>query len=224
MAPGWVAVAVRVRGAMIACQGPRSMSVSPFPMADQAQATSSTLASLDMPYLVEHSLIDYCKWMLQEELDLAELNLISSPSKNFPSLWGKKKSDLAEVTMSKKAGWVVAAARRGIDVESQSLTRWKSLMINKFPGLAVQIHFSGNLNRIFYPFTFSNVSKFQCYSIQIPKILQILRGSFSAASKPNFARKYAFCSICQFYKICTLLHRSKLNILAKINLKKQQFS
>jgi RNA recognition motif-containing protein len=71
--------------------------------------------------------------MLQEELDLAELNLISSPSKNFPSLWGKKKSDLAELTMSKKAGWVVAAARRGIDVESQSLTRWKSLMINKFP-------------------------------------------------------------------------------------------
>ena len=101
-----------------------------------------------MTYLVEQSLRDYCKWMLQEELDLAELNLISSPSKNFPSLWGKKKSDLAEVTMSKKAGWVVAAARRGIDVESQSLTRWKSLMINKFPGLAVQIHFSGNLNRI----------------------------------------------------------------------------
>ena len=110
-------------------------------MAHQAQATSSMLASLDMTYLAEHSLLDYCKWMLQEELDLPELNLISSPSKNFPSLWGKKKSDLAELTMSKKAGWVVAAARRGIDVESQSLTRWKSLMINKFPGLAVQIHF-----------------------------------------------------------------------------------
>ena len=46
LAPGWVAV--RVRGAMIACQGPRSMSVSPFPMAHQAQATSSMLASLDM--------------------------------------------------------------------------------------------------------------------------------------------------------------------------------
>ena len=107
-------------------------------MAHQAQATSSMLASLDMTYLLEHSLLDYCKWMLHEELDLAELNLISSPSKNFPSLWGKKKSDLAELTMSKKAGWVVAAARRGIDVESQSLTRWKSLMINKFPGLAVQ--------------------------------------------------------------------------------------
>ena len=184
MAPAWVAVAVRVRGAMIACQGPRSMSVSPFPMAHQAQATSSMLASLDMTYLVEHSLLDYCKWMLQEELDLAELNLISSPSKNFPSLWGKKKSDLAEVTMSKKAGWVVAAARRGIDVESQSLTRWKSLMINKFPGLAVQIHFSCNLNMIFYP------SKFQD-SIQIPNFLQTLRGSFLAVSKPTFASEFS---------------------------------
>ena len=173
LALAWVAVAVRVRGAMIACQGPRSMSVSPFPMAHQAQATSSMLASLDMTYLVEHSLLDYCKWMLQEELDLAELNLISSPSKNFPSLWGKKKSDLAEVTMSKKAGWVVAAARRGIDVESQSLTRWKSLMINKFPGLAVQIHFSGNLNRIFYPSKFPD-------SIPIPNFLQTWRGSLLA--------------------------------------------
>ena len=176
MAPGWVAVSVR--GAMIACQDPRSMFVSTFPMAHQAQATSSMLACLDMTYLVEHSLRDYCKWMLQEELDLAERNLISSPSKNFPSLWGKKKSDLAEVTMSKKAGWVVAAARRGIDVESQSLTRWKSLMINKFPGLAVQIHFSCNLNMIFYP------SKFQD-SIQIPNFLQTLRGSFLAVSKPT---------------------------------------
>ena len=159
LAPGWVAV--RVRGAMIACQGPRSMSVSPFPMAHQAQATSSKLASLNMKYLVEQSLRDYCKWMLHEELDLAELKLISSPSKNFPSLWGKKKSDLAEVTMSKKAGWVVAAARRGIDVESQSLTRWKSLMINKFPGLAVQIHFSWNLNRIFTPPNFQIPFQFQ---------------------------------------------------------------
>ena len=190
LAPGWVAV--RVRGAMIACQGPRSMSVNPFPMAHQAQATSSMLASLDMlpahqdvhvvpglaSYLVEQSLRDYCKWMLQEELDLPELKLIPSPSKNFPSLWGKKKSDLAELTMSKKAGWVVAAARRGIDVESQSLTRWKSLMINKFPGLAVQIHFSCNLNMIFYP------SKFQD-SIQIPNFLQTLRGSFLAVSKPT---------------------------------------
>ena len=174
LAPGWVAV--RVRGAMIACQGPRSMSVSPFPMAHQAQATSSML---DMTYLEQHSLLDYCKWMLQEELDLAEFNLISSPSKNSPSLWGKKKFDLAEVTTS-KAGWVVAAARRGIDVESQSLTRWKSLMINKFPGLAVQIHFSGNLNRIFYPSKFRN-------SVQIPNFLQTLRGSFLAVSKPNFA-------------------------------------
>ena len=187
MAPAWVAVAVRVRGAMIACQGPRSMSVSPFPMAHQAQATSSMLASLDMlpahqdvhvvpglaSYLVEQSLRDYCKWMLQEELDLPELKLISSPSKNFPSLWGKKKSDLAELTMSKKAGWVVAAARRGIDVESQSLTRWKSLMINKFPGLAVQIHFSGNLNRIFYPSKFPD-------SIPIPNFLQTWRGSLLA--------------------------------------------
>ena len=153
-------------------------------MAHQAQATSSMLACLDMTYLVEHSLFDYCKWMLQEELDLAELNLISSPSKNFPSLWGKKKSDLAEVTMSKKAGWVVAAARRGIDVESQSLTRWKSLMINKFPGLAVQIHFSGNLNRIFYPFKFRN-------SVQNPNFLQTFRGSFLAVSKPNFASNYS---------------------------------
>ena len=134
------------------------MFVSTFPMAHQAQATSSKLASLNMKYLVEQSLRDYCKWMLHEELDLAELKLISSTSKNFPSLWGKKKSDLAEVTMSKK-GWVVAAARRGIDVESQSLTRWKSLMINKFPGLAVQIHFSGNLHKIFYPSKFQISSK-----------------------------------------------------------------
>ena len=134
-------------------------------MAHQAQATSSMLASLDMlpahqdvhvvpglaSYLVEQSLRDYCKWMLQEELDLAELKLISSPSKNFPSFWGKKKSDLAELMVSTKAGRVVAAARSETDLESQSLTRWKSLMINKFPGLAVQIHFSWNLNRIFTP-------------------------------------------------------------------------
>ena len=160
------------------------MFASPFPTAHPAQATSSMLASLDMKYLVEQSLRDYCKWMLQEELDLAELNLISSPSKNFPSLCGKKKSDLAEVTMSKKAGWVVAAAWRGIDVESQSLTRWKSLMINKFPGPAVQIHFSGNLNRSFYPSTFRN-------SVQIPSFLQTLRGSFLAVSKPKFASNYS---------------------------------
>ena len=131
------------------------MFVSTFPMAHQAQATSSKLASLNMKYLVEQSLRDYCKWMLQEELDLPELNLISSPSKNFPSLWGKKKSDLAELTMSKKAGWVVAAARRGIDVESQSLTRWKSLMINKFPGLAVQIHFFWEFEKDFLPIQIS---------------------------------------------------------------------
>ena len=135
-------------------------------------------------YLVEQSLRDYCKWMLHEDLDLPELKLISSPSKNFPSLCGKKKSDLAELTMSKKAGWVVAAARRGIDVESQSLTRWKSLMINKFPGLAVQIHFSGNLNRIFYPSKFPD-------SIPIPNFLQTLRGSFLAVSKPTFASEHS---------------------------------
>ena len=84
MAPGWVAV--RVRGAMIACQGPRSMSVNPSPMAHQAQATSSMLASLDMlpahqdvhvvpglaSHLVEQSLRDYCKWVLHDELDLVE--------------------------------------------------------------------------------------------------------------------------------------------------------
>ena len=106
MAPGWVAVAVRVRGALIACQDPRSMFVSPFPMAHRAQATSSMLASLDMTYLEEQSLLDYCKWMLQEELDLAEFNLISSPSKNSPSLWGKKKFDLAEARRRRRVGWL----------------------------------------------------------------------------------------------------------------------
>ena len=47
-----------------------------------------------------------------------------------------------------------------------------------------------------------------------------LVGSFSAVSKRNFAIEYAFDSIFKFYKMCTLLHRSKLNIIARHWLKK----
>ena len=53
------------------------------------------------------------------------------------------------------------------------------------------------------------------------KFCKFLAGSFSAVSKPNFASKYAFDKIFKIYKICTLLHRSKFNILSKICLKKK---
>ena len=56
------------------------------------------------------------------------------------------------------------------------------------------------------------------------EVSKFLAGSFSAVSKRNFARKYAFDSIFKLYKMCTLLHRSKLNVLAthvKNPLKKQ---
>ena len=55
------------------------------------------------------------------------------------------------------------------------------------------------------------------------KICNFLAASFSAVSKRNFARKYAFDSIFKLYKICILLHRCNLKILAKICLKNQQF-
>ena len=42
-----------------------------------------------------------------------------------------------------------------------------------------------------------------------------LAGSFSALSKRNLARKYAFDSIFKLYKIFILLHRCNLKILAK---------
>ena len=45
------------------------------------------------------------------------------------------------------------------------------------------------------------------------KFYDFLAGSFSTVSKRNCARKYAFESIFKLYKMCTLLHRSKLNIL-----------
>ena len=45
-------------------------------------------------------------------------------------------------------------------------------------------------------------------------------GSFSAVSKPNFASNMRFSAFFNLYKICTLLHRSTLNILAKNLFKK----
>ena len=54
-------------------------------------------------------------------------------------------------------------------------------------------------------------------------IFRFLAGSFSAVSKRNFARKYAFDSIFKLYKICILLHRCDLRILRKICLRNQQF-
>ena len=56
------------------------------------------------------------------------------------------------------------------------------------------------------------------------KFCNFLAGSFSAVSKPIFASKHAFCSIFKIYKICALLHRSKLNNLAKIGLTIQQIT
>ena len=56
------------------------------------------------------------------------------------------------------------------------------------------------------------------------KISKFLAGSFSAVSKRNFARKYAFDSIFKLYKICILLHRCNLKLSQKLCLKKQQFS
>ena len=48
------------------------------------------------------------------------------------------------------------------------------------------------------------------------KICKILAGSFSAVSRRNFARKHAFDSMfLKLYKICILLHRCNLKILAK---------
>ena len=47
------------------------------------------------------------------------------------------------------------------------------------------------------------------------KFCKSLAGSFSAVSKRNFARKYASDSIFKLYKICILLHRCNLKILAK---------
>ena len=46
------------------------------------------------------------------------------------------------------------------------------------------------------------------------KFCKFLAGSFSAVSKRNFARKYAFDSF-KLYKICILLHRCNLKIFAK---------
>ena len=47
------------------------------------------------------------------------------------------------------------------------------------------------------------------------KLCKFLAGSFSAVSKRNFARKYAFDSIFKLYKICILLHRCNLKFFAK---------
>ena len=52
------------------------------------------------------------------------------------------------------------------------------------------------------------------------KFCKFLAGSFSAVSKRNFARKYAFDSIFKLYKICILLHRCNLTIFAKSRFEK----
>ena len=55
--------------------------------------------------------------------------------------------------------------------------------------------------------------------LQTFKILQFLVGSFSAVSKRHFGRKYLvigmrLTAFFKLYKMCTLLHRSKLNLLS----------
>ena len=45
----------------------------------------------------------------------------------------------------------------------------------------------------------------------------IFEGSFSAVSKPTFASKLHFAAVSETYKICALLHRSKLKEFAKID-------
>ena len=52
---------------------------------------------------------------------------------------------------------------------------------------------------------------------KIGKFCKFLAGSFSAVPKRNFGRKYAFDSIFKLYKMWTLSHRSKLNILQKFS-------
>ena len=57
------------------------------------------------------------------------------------------------------------------------------------------------------------------------RFCNFLAGSFSAVSKRNFANKYArLTAFFKLYNMCTLLHRSKLNILEKIGLKILKFS
>ena len=62
---------------------------------------------------------------------------------------------------------------------------------------------------------FSKVIKIYNF-LAVKKRKHFLGGSLSAVSKRNFASKYTFDNIFKIYKMCTLLHRSKLNILAKI--------
>ena len=59
---------------------------------------------------------------------------------------------------------------------------------------------------------------------KLAKFREFWAGSFSAVSKRNFPGKYAFDTFFNLYKICTLLHRCNLKILAKIGLKNQHFS
>ena len=65
------------------------------------------------------------------------------------------------------------------------------------------------------PFRFDASRLFAWMLAFFAKFCKFLAGSFSAVSKQKFARKYAFDSIFKLYKICILLHRCNLNILAK---------
>ena len=56
------------------------------------------------------------------------------------------------------------------------------------------------------------------------KICKFLAGSFSAVSKQNFARKLRLTAFFKLYKICILLYRCNLKILAKNRFEKQEFS
>ena len=58
---------------------------------------------------------------------------------------------------------------------------------------------------------------------KLANFCKFLAGSFSAVSKRNFARKYAFDSFFKLYKICILLHRCNLKIFAKNRFENLQF-
>ena len=59
---------------------------------------------------------------------------------------------------------------------------------------------------------------------KIGKIGKFLAGSFSAVSKRDFAKKYAFDALFKLYKICILFAPLRFqNFSKKIGLKNQQF-
>ena len=72
----------------------------------------------------------------------------------------------------------------------------------------------------------SKISKIDKFCKNLAKFCKFLAGSFSAVSKRNFARKYAFDSIFQALQDlrCILLHRCNLNFFAKNRFEKLRIS